>query len=239
MTSHRPLLFTLLTTFPLLACEPEAAKEKAKEVGEAAKEQAKIAAEEAKELGEQAKEAGAKAKDKATELADQAVDKSKEAIAEGKAMWAERKGELSDKSKELLAKGAAAKADSVEALLHDGKQVAPVALEVAKTLHAAVDTNTDIEPIVQNLEDEDAQKELDKRIADMPRVETIEGVQVGFKEVTQWDTTGRQTESAYLILWRRDARLFGLVYRSNNRINLDKLVAEAPRLIKLVQGVSK
>jgi hypothetical protein len=237
MTRPHPLLLALLT-IPMLACEPEAAKDKAKEVAEEAKEKAKVAAEEAKELGEQAKEAGAKAKDKATELADAAVDKSKEAIAEGKEMWAERKGELSDEAKELLAKGAAAKADSVEALLHDGKQVAPVALEVAKTLHGAVDTDTDIEPIVQNLEDEDAQKELDKRIADMPRVETIEGVQVGFKEVTQWDTTGRETQSAYLILWRRENRLLGLVYRSNNRINLDELVKEAPRLIKLAQGVS-
>ena len=238
MTARRPLLIAILTTFPLLACEPEAAKDKAKEVGEAAKEKAKIAAEEAKELGEQAKEAGAAAKERAGELAHEAVDKSKEAIAEGKAMWETRKGELSDNAKGILEKGAAAKADGVEAMLHDGQQVAPVALEVAKTLHGAVDSDVDIEPIIQNLEDADAQKELDKRIADMPRVETIEGVDVGFKDVTQWDTTGRAQESAYLILWRREKRLYGLVYRSTNSINIDKLIEQAPRLIKLVQGVA-
>jgi hypothetical protein len=230
MTARRSLLTTILTILPLLACEPEAAKDKAKEVGEAAKEKAK-------EVGEQAKEAGAKAKDRAGELADEAVDKGKELVEEGKEKWAERRGELSDGAKGMLAKGAASSGDSVEALLHNGHQVAPVALEVAKTLHGAVRSDVEVEPIVQNLDNQDAQAELDRRIADMPRVETIEGVDVGFKEVTQWDTTGRETQSAYLILWRRTNRLYGLIYRSNNRIDIDKLVAEAPRLIKLVQGV--
>jgi hypothetical protein len=231
MTVRRSLLTTILLTMPLLACEPEAAKDKAKEVSEAAKEKAK-------EVGEQAKEAGAKAKDRAGELADEAVDKGKELVAEGKEKWAERRGELSDAGKGILAKGAASSGDSVEALLHNGHQVAPVALEVAKTLHGAVRSDVDVEPIIQNLDDENAQQELDRRIADMPRVETIDGVDVGFKEVTQWDTAGRETQSAYLILWRRDKRLYGLIYRSNNRIDIDKLVAEAPRLIKLVQGVA-
>lgn len=233
MTVRRSLLTVALTLtiMPLLACEPEAAKEKAKEVGEAAKEKAKEVGEQAKEVGEQAKEAGAKAKERAGELADEAVDKGKE-------MWAERRGELSDGAKGILAKGAASSGDGVEALLHNGQQVAPVALEVAKTLHGAVRNDVDVEPIIQNLDDADAQAELDRRIADMPRVETIEGVDVGFKEVTQWDAAGRETQSAYLILWRRDKRLYGLVYRSNHRLDVDKLVAEAPRLIKLVQGVA-
>lgn len=230
MTVRRTLLTMILTTLPLLACEPEAAKDKAKEVSDAAKETAK-------EVGEQAKEAGAKAKERAGELADEAVDKGKELVEEGKEKWAERRGELSDDAKGILAKGAASSGDGVEALLHNGQQVAPVALEVAKSLHGAVRSDVDIEPIVQNLDNQDAQAELDRRIADMPRVETIEGVDVGFKEVTQWDTTGRETQSAYLILWRRGNRLYGLVYRSNHRIDIDKLVAEAPRLIKLVQGV--
>lgn len=238
MTVRRSLLTTLLTVLPLLACEPEAAKEKAKEVGEAAKEKAKEVGEQAKEVGEQAKEAGAKAKERAGELADDAVDKGRELVAEGKEKWAERRGELSADAKGILAKGAASSGDGVEALLHNGHQVAPVALEVAKTLHGAVRNDVDVEPIIQNLDDADAQAELDRRIADMPRVETIEGVDVGFKEVTQWDTAGRETQSAYLILWRRDKRLYGLVYRSNHRIDIDKLVAEAPRLIKLVQGVA-
>lgn len=220
-----------LTLLPLLACEPGAAKDKAKEVGEAARDAGEHAREQAKKIGEDAKKAGVTATQRAGELADDAVDK-------GKQMWAERRGELSDGAKGILAKGAASSGESAEALLHNGHQVAPVALEVAKTLHGAVRNDVDVEPIIQNLDDADAQAELDRRIADMPRVETIDGVDVGFKEVTQWDTAGRETQSAYLILWRRDKRLYGLVYRSNHRLDIDKLVAEAPRLVKLVQGVA-
>jgi hypothetical protein len=233
-------LMATVVTLALPACQSEEAKEKAREVGEQAKEMAKEAGQEAKEagakakevakeVGQEAKEAGAKVKEAGEHLADEAAEKGKE-------MWAERRGELSDNAKDILAQGAASSASSVEAFVHKGTQVAPVAIEVAKTLQDTVDSDVDIEPIVQNLDDKDAQAELDKRIADMPRVETIDGVDVGFKEVTQWDTTGRGQESAYLILWRRDARLFGLVYRSKNRINVDKLVEEAPRLVRLVNG---
>jgi hypothetical protein len=233
VTIRPSLLLAIVTLLALAGCEPEAAKEQArdaaKEAGERAKEASVQAREVAKDAGARAKEAGARAKEAGEQLAGDAVDKSKQ-------MWAERRGELSDSAKDIFAKGAASSGEGVEAMLQTGKQVAPVALDVAKTLHAAVDGDVDIEPIVQNLDDAEAQAELDRRIADMPRVETIEGVDVGFKEVTQWDTSGRGTESAYLILWRRDARLYGLVYRSNKRINVDKLIAEAPRLINLVHG---
>jgi hypothetical protein len=251
VTIRPSLLIATVLLLALPACEPEAAKDKAqeaaKEAGEAAREagarakeagaQAKEAAKDVgKEAGEAAREAGARAKEAGArvqaageQLAGDAVDKSQE-------LWAERRGELSEDAKGIFAKGAASSGEGVEAMLQKGKQVAPVALDVAQTLHAAVDGDVDIEPIVQNLDDAQAQAELDRRIADMPRVETIEGVDVGFKEVTQWDTGGRGTESAYLILWRRDARLYGLVYRSNKRINIEKLIAEAPRLINLVHG---
>ena len=199
-----------------LACEPDAAKDKAREVGEQAKDKAG-------ELGDQAK-------DKAGELADGAVDR-------GKQLWAERKGELSDGAKGLLAKGAEVEEGGVAALLTKGQQIAPVAFDVAKTINSSLEGDVDIEPIIQDLDDADAQQQLDARISDMPRVETINGVQVGFKDVSQWDSGGRETESAYLILWRADKRLIGLVYRSRSRVNIDKLVEEAPRLIAAVQGV--
>ena len=214
MTQRLSPASVLLALFVLGACGPEAAKDKAKEVGEQAKQKAL-------EVGEQAK-------DKAGELADDAVDK-------GKSLWEQRSGQLSDEAKGLLAKGAEVSGDGVESLLHQGVQLAPVALDVAKTLHGAIDSDTDIEPIVQKLDDDQAQADLDRRIADMPRVETIEGVSVGFKDVTQWDSGGRESESAYLILWRSDTHLLGLVYRSKKRVNIDMLVAEAPRLIKLAQ----
>ncbi len=166
-----------------------------------------------------------KAKDKGKELAGDLGDKAKD-----------KAGELSDAAKGIFAKGAEASDSGVEALLAKGEQLAPVAFDVAKTLHGFVDGDIDIEPIVQDLDDEGAQAELDARIKDMPRVETIDGVDVGFKDVTQWDSDGRQTESAYLVLWRRDNRLLGLVYRSNKRIHIDKVVAETPRLLGLVSG---
>lgn len=185
-----------------------------------------------------------KARDKAKELGDKAADKGK-AIAhdlgdaakdKAGAMWESGSGELSDAAHGIFAKGAAASEGGVEALLAKGEHLAPVALEVGKTLHGFVDSDTRIEPIVQNLDDADAQAELDARIQDMPRVETIDGVDVGFKDVTQWDSAGRQTESAYLVLWRRDNRLVGFVYRSNKRIHIDKVVADAPRMLALVKG---
>lgn len=185
----------------------------------------------ADEAKDKAKEVGEAAKQKAGELADDAVDK-------GKQVWETRSGQLSDGAKQMFAKGAETSGDGVESMLHRGVQLAPVALEIAKSVHAAVDSGVEIEPIVQDLDDEQAQAELDRRIEDMPRVETIDGVSVGFKDMTQWNSGRRESESAYLILWRADKRLLGLVYRSHGRINMDKLVADAPRLIALAQGVS-
>lgn len=188
----------------------------------------------------------AKAKAKANAIGEQTIDKGKQLAgdlrdqAKHKAgeLWAERPqtGDLSDRAKSLLAKGAAASGSGVEALLSKGEQLAPVAVDVAKTLSGAIDGDIDIEPIVQKLGDVQAQAELDARIKDMPRVETIDGVEVGFKDVTQWDSGGRETESAYLILWRHNDRLLGLVYRSHKRVDVETLVAEAPRLLGLIKG---
>ncbi|KIG17508.1 hypothetical protein DB30_03209 [Enhygromyxa salina] len=203
----------------LSACDKDQAQDQAKD--------------KAREVGEQAldkaHEVGVQAKDKAGELADDALDK-------GKQMWTERNGQLSDAATGILAKGAQVKGDGVEALLQKGQQLAPVAMDVAKTLHASVDSDVDIEPIIQKLDDEDAQRQLDQRIGDMPRVETINGVDVGFRDVSAWDSGGRESESAYLILWRANTHLIGLVYRSRQRIHIDKMVAEAPRLVGLAQG---
>jgi hypothetical protein len=211
----RPLLLVLLSAHAL-ACEGAAdkAKDKVKDVAE--------------DVGDKAKDKG---KELAGDLKDQANDKAKQ-------LWAERPktGELSDAAKNIFSKGAEDSDTSVEALLAKGVQLAPVAVDVAKTLHSAIDSDVDIEPIVQKLDDEQGQAELDARIKDMPRVETIDGVDVGFKDVSQWDTGGHESQSAYLILWRRDDRLLGLVYRSRKRVNVDQLVAETPRLIGLVSG---
>jgi hypothetical protein len=217
----RSLSFISTCVLALPACSEDASQEAVDKLENAAKDKAR-------ELGEQAKD---KSKELAGDLGDKAKDKAGE-------LWAERpqSGELSDAAKGIFDKGATASDGSVEALLANGVQLAPVAFDVAKTLHSAVDSDVEIEPIVQKLDGEQSQAELDARVKDMPRVETIDGVDVGFKDVSQWDTRGHESQSAYLILWRRDDRLLGLVYRSRKRINVDTLVAEAPRLIGLVSG---
>ncbi len=200
----------------------------------------------ADKASDKGRELADKAGDKSRELADKAGDKGKElagelgdrARDEAGRIWGERpsNGELSDSAMGILRAGAGASGEGAEALLARGEQLAPVAAEVARTLAEVVDSDRMIEPIVQDLDDEAAQAKLDARITDMPRVETIDGVDVGFKDVTQYDSAGRETESAYLILWRRDDRLLGLIYRSKQRLNIDVLVKEAPRLLALVQG---
>ncbi len=185
----------------------------------------------AQEVEDKAREVGDKAKQAGEDLADKAGDKAK-------SWWADEvpgSGELSENATELLRKGAA-DSGGVEGIVTRGVQLAPVALDVAKTLHSAIDSDTLVEPIVQDVDDQDAQAALDGKINDMPRVETIEGLSVGFKDMTQYDTGGRTTESAYLVLWRRDDRLLGFVYRSRKRVDLETLVRETPRLIGLVQG---
>jgi hypothetical protein len=54
--------------------------------------------------------------------------------------------------------------------------------------------------------------------------------------MTQYDTGGRTTESAYLVLWRRDDHLLGFVYRSRKRVDIDTLVRETPRLVGLISA---
>lgn len=222
-SSKRAARLAGLLTLAVLAgaCSREQAEDKAKELADKAKD-------ESKELAD-------KAGDKAKELGDQAGDKVKR---EAGKLWAERpdNGELSAGAKDLLSAGAEASGQGAEALIGKGEQLAPVAVDVAKTLATAVDSEHLVEPIIQDLDDEKAQAELDARIQDMPRVETIDGLDVGFKDMTQYDTGGRSTESAYLVLWRRDDKLVGLIYRSKQRIEVDTLIEETPRLIGLVQG---
>ncbi|MFO7565738.1 MAG: hypothetical protein R6X02_24055 [Enhygromyxa sp.] len=226
-SSPSPVLLGLaLLGLALLPACGDTARDRAREVGEQA-------ADKSKEL---AGELGDKAKGKAGELGDAAKDKAGEFGDKLGGAAKDKAGELSDSAKDIFARGAASSEGGVEALLAKGQQLAPVAFDIAKTLGGAFDSDVKIEPIVQKLDDPDAQAELDAKIKDMPRVETIDGVDVGFKDVTAWDSGGRETESAYLILWRRDNRLLGLVYRSRKRVKVDTLVAEAPRLLGLVSG---
>ena len=52
--------------------------------------------------------------------------------------------------------------------------------------------------------------EADTAIQGMTRVEVIDGVQVGFKELSSLDLGHRVTEHAYLVVWRQGDRLVSL-----------------------------
>ncbi|MFV8754683.1 hypothetical protein ACNOYE_29400 [Nannocystaceae bacterium ST9] len=230
----------------VLGCTDEQ-EDKAKQAGEKAKQAGdkalKAGEELAEQAGEKAVEAGEKAKQAGGELVDRAGEKTHELVdsasEEAKQLWAGKlpdTGELSERAAAIIRGAGEVDSTSVEAMVARGFQIAPVALEVGKTLHSAVDGDTVIEPVIQKVDDEEAQAKLDDKIKDMPRVETIDGVSVGFKDMTQYDTGGRTTDSAYLVLWRRDDRLIGFVYRSHHRIDIDTLVRETPRLYRLIEG---
>lgn len=146
-------------------------------------------------------------------------------------------GKLSDGAKAWLRQRSSGDnaAGEVEAVVAKGAQLAPVAVDAAGVLNAAVDDETAIEPIYQKVPQGEEAK-LDASIAAMPRVEVVEGVKIGFKKLDLIETDKVVKEQAVLVLWRKDDTLLGFLYRSKRTIDLDKLVKEAPRLIKLTEG---
>jgi hypothetical protein len=178
------------------------------------------------------------ASDAATKAAADALDTAKVAVDETRAAtnraWAglTDTGELSRRASEWLTD--TAESTDIRGVITKGVQVAPVALEIAKTINGAVDTETAIEPIYQGLDGRDP-AEVDRAIAAMPRVEIVEGLKVGFHQLSRLDAGTSVDERAYLLTWRLDDHIIGMVYRTKRTIDLDKLVKEAPRLIALTQ----
>lgn len=144
-------------------------------------------------------------------------------------------GKLSDAASALVS-AAAASSDGVEKTIAKGTQLAPEAWEIAKVVNAAVDDETVIEPIVQDANDKAA---LDKAVVAMPRVEVIDGVQVGFKKLDAVDAQKSVKERAFLVTWRRDGKLLGFVYRSKREIDIEALVKTAPKLVALFDAAAK
>lgn len=191
-----------------------------------------------KKAGELADDAVDASKKAAVEVADSAVDASKDAVDATKAGAAallddvRTDGELSDSAKAWL-KSQASDDSSIETVLVKGVQLAPVALEATKVLVQATDTETKIEPIFQKV-DGDTSK-TDAAIKGMPRVEVIDGLTVGFKQMDSLDASKKVEHRGYLVMWRHEDHLVGFVYRSTRTIDIEKIVAEAPRLVKLTQ----
>lgn len=138
-------------------------------------------------------------------------------------------GKLSDTARALVADAGKSSA-GIEKTIAAGAQIAPAAWEIAKAINGAVDDQTVIEPIVQKADDPAG---IDKAIGGMPRVEVIDGVSVGFRQLDQLDVQRSVKERGFLVLWRRDDKLVGFVYRSRREIDLDALVKLAPKLIAL------
>lgn len=182
-------------------------------------------------------------KNAAGELADSAVDRSKKAAGDlmdatasgAKALFADLRGdgELSASAKQWL-RSQASDATTIEGVLARGVQLAPVAIEAAKVLADAVDSDTAIEPIFQAVAGDT--READAAIGGMPRVEVIDGLTVGFKQMDRLDSGHHVKQRGYLVMWRRGDHLVGFVYRSTRTIDLAKLVAQTPRLVALTQS---
>ncbi len=255
--SPRPLLAALLLTVALPACDStedaeKTARDASQKALDASKDKAGELAADAEKLGKDAADASKKA---ATDVTNKAVDASKKAASD--AVDASKKavndvtdatrqgaenlfedltndGELSQTAKAWIAEQAkkAGSAD-IESIIQTGAQLTPVALEASKLLADAVDSDRAIEPIFQKIDDDPAK--VDKAIGDMPRVEAIDGVTVGFKQMDSLDADQSVKERGYLVMWRHDEHLVGFVYRSKRTIDLKALVAETPRLIALTQ----
>ncbi len=180
---------------------------------------------------------------KASELASAAGDRTVEA-AKAARDWAGdlvASGKLSETAMDWLQRGAAASGEGIEAVLKRGEQGIPVAMDIGKVLVGVVDSDTLIEPIYQEVgggSQELAVKrtEADEAIKGMTRVEVIDGLQVGFKELSSLDLGHHVSEQAFLVVWRQDDRLIGFVYRSRRDIALQQLVAAAPKIIGLVRS---
>lgn len=180
---------------------------------------------------------------KAGELASAAGDKTMEA-ARAARDWAGglvASGKLSETAEDWLRRGAAASGEGIEAVLKKGEQAVPVALDIGKALVNAVDSDTLIEPIYQEVGGDAPELELRRTEADaairgMTRVEVIDGLQVGFKQLSSLDLGHSVSEQAYLVVWRQDNRLIGFVYRSRRDIALQALVGLAPGIIGLVRS---
>jgi len=232
----------LALALALPACD--SASEAAKSGEKAAVDASKAAVDATKKkAGELADDAVDASKKKAGELADSAVDASKEAASDlvdatksgAKALWADVRddGELSESAKAWLKAQATGDDTTIEAVLVKGVQLAPVALEATKVLVQATDSETAIEPIFQKV-DGDTTK-TDAAIKGMPRVEVIDGLTVGYKQMDSLDASKKVEQRGYLVMWRHEDHLVGFVYRSTKTIDIETLVAETPRLVRLTQ----
>ncbi len=230
----------ILCVFVLGACETE--HNDAKQSVVAMGKKASDAADATKKLAGDASLAGKNAIDTTKDATNRVVATGKDAANKGKqwygsaaAAWAgiPGTGELSETANGWLAD--ATDEETIEAVVREGTQIAPVAVEIGRTLHQAIDSDTAIEPIFQKIPPGEAEQ-VDAAISDMPRNEVVDGLKIGFKRLDETTNTHQIKERGYLVTWRDGDRLYGFVYRSKRTIDIDKLVADTPRLLRLAKA---
>lgn len=220
-------------------------KEQAQEVVDDAKQRTQDALDKGQDRAEeeltQAKDAASeRAKDELNEVREKATNSAKDKAQQWKDDLVPDKGEIGEFALGLLGKGT--DPETIEAVVAKGKQIAPVAMDIGSTLAKGYDKKVRFVPVYQTI-DEDAEEgaqspaEVDELIGDMPRTETIDGLEVGFKQLKSTDVAERKDVSSYLVLWRKDDKLVGFIYHSQTTIDVEHLIEQAPRLISLVEGV--
>lgn len=218
----------------------EASAEAVETSKKTASELADKASDEATKLSQDAVEASKKAADEAVDATKKAADEAVEATKQGaRSLYDDLRpdGELSRTAKAWLAKQATE--GNIVSYVNKGVQLAPTAAEASRVLVDAVDSDTAVEPIYQQLGD-DTEADLatvDAAIADMPRVEVVEDVTVGFEQLEGFEGTDHVKERGFLVMWRHQDHLVGFVYRSKRRIDLAAVVAETPRIIRMTQQI--
>lgn len=222
--------FLLATALALVACDP---KEKAQDLADRA-------ASGASDLKSDAKSAAMEKVDGTKSAALSEIDKGLLA-AKSKIFGLTDTGSLSEAGLGWLSSSKpaeAAQGTGIEAQVAKGSQIAAVTLEAHRVMNQAVDEDTAIEPIYQKVEP-GKQAEVDASIKAMPRVEVIDGFTVGFKKLDSIETTKIKKEQAVLVMWRKDDHLVGFLYRSHRTIDLEVVVRETPRLLKLMHQTAK
>lgn len=232
-----------LVVIGMVGCGPDS-EQRAREVGAEVEREARVLAGKTRDGADKLMvEAGERTTKAAKDAGTWAGERTAKAAHDAGAWAGElvRSGELSEVARGWLQRGAQASRGGIEALLQRGEQALPVALEIGQALRSAIDSDTRIEPIYQEVggaspELAARRAEADSLINTMPRVEVIDNLQVGFKDLSSLDVDRQISEQAYLVVWRQDDRLIGFIYRSRRSVDLVTLIGLAPRLIGLVRS---
>jgi hypothetical protein len=147
--------------------------------------------------------------------------------------------ELARASESWLAEQAkSAKPGSIESWVGKGAKALTVAGDLSSAIQDVVERETVVEPIIVDVPEGEAPK-VDAAIEEMPRVEVVDGVQVGFRAIDRLSTEAKSSERAYVVMWRKGDRLYGFFYRSKQTIHVDRVVEHAPKLMAAIEKAAE